>query len=49
MKPIYQTRLQSIANILIDRGFKYTLKNKIYEFEYNIELGKILADLREKD
>ena len=46
MKCCYQTRLVSIAKVLKDRGFKFTLKNKIYEFEYNQELGKILEDLR---
>lgn len=49
MAAYYQTRLESIAKILKGRGFKYTLKNKIYEFEYDLELGKVLAELREND
>ena len=42
----YQTRLESIARILIDKGFKHTKKNKIWEFIYTIELGKVLEELR---
>ena len=45
---VYQTRLNKIARVLMDRGFKYTKKNKIWEFNYDIKLGRILAELRDE-
>jgi len=45
MIPVYQTRLPKLARALKEQGFDYTLKNKIYQFEYTIEFGKIKDEL----
>jgi len=48
MIPVYQTRLPKLAKTLRGLGFKYTLKNKIYEFVYSKELGAVLEELRDE-
>ena len=41
MKCTYQTRSSKLAKDLKLEGFDYTLKNKIYEFVYTKDFGKM--------
>ncbi len=43
---VYQTHKPEEAKLLRSLGFIYKKENKIYEFEYNVELGLALTDLR---
>ena len=46
MNAEYQTTDNKIIKTPTDLGFKHTKRNSIYIFDYTIELGKVLNELK---